>query len=144
MKWNHCLRASLRGRDEPPAKLAGTGAAGNRGWMSAALPVRCCEFLTPPTSLFSSLQRYPEETTTGIPKCSRSGSRTVWQRYCRFSATMRSSALARSRLLSMQLAMAVAERVNSFKEKMVQGECNQDFLELLRRSPFYAKCWVSW
>ena len=111
-----------RAQEQRGIGVVGTGAAGNRGWMSAASLVRCWLFHMPPTTLFSSLQRYPEETTTGIPKCSRSGSRTVWQRYCRFSATFRSSALARSSVLSMPCALAVAERVNSFKEK----------------------CWVSW
>ena len=75
---------------------------------SAASPVRCCEFFTPPTRRLTSLDLYPLFTTIGLPTCSLSGCNTSKQRYLKFSLTRCSSSPALGQFLSPCLS-AVAD-----------------------------------
>ena len=60
-------------------KSTNTGnCAGSFGWMSAAWPIKCWEFLTPPTWRFTASQRKPELMMIG-PTISRAGSNNWWQ-----------------------------------------------------------------
>ena len=87
---------------------------------SAASPLICCEFFTPPTASFSLFDLKPDVITTGCPRCSLRGSSTFVQRFLRFSMASASG------VLLMPMRCAVEERTNSPREK-----CSLSFVDRL-------------
>lgn len=85
----------------------------NKGRISAAFPVLCCEYDTPPTALLRRSERHPEVTTTAFPYRHAIGSSILLHNSDRLYTTSNvgtSTHPARS---------ATSERTNSLNENLI-------------------------